>query len=385
MPETFVVPVTTSSATPSTILRVSDIVGGASQDVRNTLAATGSDATLLIDYTNRIYQKLCRAVNWKYFLSSEQTFITQKEQTDYWFGATGSAPAGTVETGLNITNLKAFKEGTVIDRTNLTGLKSIKNEPTSSSTSFASGRSRPGPPKGYLYDPINAPYVISLLPAPDNSNSYQETPAAPILTTTAGGSLSARTYYVKVSIVDSKGGESNASSEAIAIYVPANYLLVVKSPHLAFTKSASGVTYSYWNVYVGTATNTETKQNTALTAIDTDWTEPITGLLSGVSIPTANTLEPLYGYVIEFRYWKTRSWLTQLSDVIELPITYKDVLIAGVNYYAFTYLDKPILAATWKEAFALGMRDILVAENITPKGGDFIKPDMGCYTVLELA
>lgn len=106
-------------------------------------------------------------------------------------------------------------------------------------------------------------------------------PAAPTLSQVAGGSIGATTYFVKITYV-TNSGETLASSES-SLAVSANNLLKVTSP--GASSGAIG-----WNVYVSTASGTETKQNGATAiAIGTSWTEPTTGLVSGAALPAANT------------------------------------------------------------------------------------------------
>lgn len=105
-------------------------------------------------------------------------------------------------------------------------------------------------------------------------------PAAPTTGTTAGGTLAATTYYVKTTYVNAMG-ETLASAEATQAAL-VNTLLTVTSP--AAQSGATG-----YNVYVSTATGTETKQNATPIAIGTDWTEPTTGLISGAALPSSNT------------------------------------------------------------------------------------------------
>lgn len=105
-------------------------------------------------------------------------------------------------------------------------------------------------------------------------------PAAPTLTSSAGGTLAATTYYVKITYVTA-AGETLASGET-SLAVAANNVLGVTSP--AAQAGATG-----YNVYVSTATGTETKQNSAPIAIGTGWTEPTTGLIAGAALPAAST------------------------------------------------------------------------------------------------
>lgn len=105
-------------------------------------------------------------------------------------------------------------------------------------------------------------------------------PAAPATGTTAGGTLAATTYYVKITYVNALGETLPSTETTQAALI--NTLLTVTSP--AAQTGATG-----YNVYVSTATGTETKQNTTPIAIGTPWTEPTTGLIAGDALPTSNT------------------------------------------------------------------------------------------------
>jgi hypothetical protein len=127
-----------------------------------------------------------------------------------------------------------------------------------------------------------AHYTGVLIPQDQQYASYYaviSAPATPTLSQVAGGGLSATTYYVKITYVDSTG-ETTASSES-SLAVSANNLLSVASP------GASGLAVG-WNVYVSTSTGTETLQNSAPLGVGANWTEPASGLVSGVSPPSYN-------------------------------------------------------------------------------------------------
>lgn len=105
-------------------------------------------------------------------------------------------------------------------------------------------------------------------------------PVTPVLGQAAQGSLAATTYYVKTTFVNSVG-ETLASTEA-SLAVSASNVLQVTAPDPIV--NATG-----WNVYVSTATGTETKQNASPLTFGTIWTEPTTGLIAGSALPTNNT------------------------------------------------------------------------------------------------
>ncbi|NMV36769.1 hypothetical protein [Ralstonia insidiosa] len=105
-------------------------------------------------------------------------------------------------------------------------------------------------------------------------------PGAPALSSSVAGALAATTYYVKYTL-STAVGETLPSAES-SLAVPANSVLVGQSP-----AAQNGVTG--YNVYVGTTTGNETKQNSTPIAIGTNWTEPTTGLIAGAALPTAST------------------------------------------------------------------------------------------------
>lgn len=109
-------------------------------------------------------------------------------------------------------------------------------------------------------------------------------PSAPTLGSTAGGSLLATTYYAEITYVNANGETVQSAESYLA--VSANNLLTVTSP-----SAATGVTG--YDVYVGSTSGTETKQNVNAIPIGTDWTLPTTGLVSSVIAPPAiNTSSP---------------------------------------------------------------------------------------------
>ena len=101
-------------------------------------------------------------------------------------------------------------------------------------------------------------------------------PSAPILSAVSSGALAAATYYVRVTYLTA-AGETVTSLES-TLAVAANNVLQVASP--AAASSATG-----WNVYIGTAANVETLQNSSPIAIGTAFTEPTSGLIKGDALP----------------------------------------------------------------------------------------------------
>lgn len=130
---------------------------------------------------------------------------------------------------------------------------------------------------------------------------------APVLTTTAGGSLNSRTYYVVYSWANDTG-ETLYSSES-TISVGANQLLTFTHPYTDTYGPPTGA--KLVNIYVGTSSGAETLQMAYPTAwqqetqdVSTNtfgpvtWTEPTSGLVSGAALPSSNTTATIMKYGI---------------------------------------------------------------------------------------
>lgn len=105
--------------------------------------------------------------------------------------------------------------------------------------------------------------------------------AAPVLGSTAGGSLGPATYFARATYVFATGEGPASPEESIAL--AASELLTAASP-----PAQNGATG--WNLYVATARGAETKQNMSPIAIGTGWTETTTGLVTGgAQVPAAET------------------------------------------------------------------------------------------------
>lgn len=161
-------------------------------------------------------------------------------------------------------------------------------------------------------------------PLPSAQGSYVLYPPSTTLndaththvTTTAGGSLPGRTYYVAYSYenVDSDCGVCNVGettpSNWIAVTVAANHLLVVNAPNTGtyggYTTSGEGYTagVSHWNVYLSATEPDDPelsvmdKQNASPIALGVDWTEPTGGITTGAAplTPGNNTTGYLTGF-----------------------------------------------------------------------------------------
>lgn len=205
------------------------VMNATSQDLRNQLSAVNQpDASVLLDYVNRVSLDLMKVSKWWFLLSPVQQFYTQPGVTNYWVGPIAQNPLGTADTQLNITDLRYVKPKSVLDRTNYRPLGSILEQPISAKLNFADGTARPGRPAVWRQDEAT-PNVLNIYPAPDNQGDYDPQPEPPICTISSGGTLPARFYFVTVTFVDTLGGESTAPMTA-QIFVPANMLLTVSPP-----------------------------------------------------------------------------------------------------------------------------------------------------------
>lgn len=105
----------------------------------------------------------------------------------------------------------------------------------------------------------------------------------PTLSTSAGGSLGGRTYYVRYTWA-SGNEETTESYEESILMVPSGELLSVAVPNLPQNVAQA-------NIYVGITTDALKKQVTPITNDSLTWTEPITGYeATGSGPPTVNSL-----------------------------------------------------------------------------------------------
>lgn len=359
-------------------LLVSDILACVSQDVRQVLSNSGTpagDLALLIDYTNRISLEVLRFSRWKFLQSAPQLFVTLPGVTDYFVGV-GSAPYGTANTELAISNIQSIKRDMVFNRSANKPLAKTDDPPLSISLQL------PQRPLFWRND-VSSPYVLNVYPPPDaNSEQTDVTPTGPIATNSVGGALLPRVYYVQTTFLDSTGGESLPSVESVYV-VPAGQLLTLRSPALEIG-GASGVlsvtcsdntVINRWNAYISQGTpGVETLQ--ATNTLGTDWTEPVTGVTTtGASTPSQYSLAPLGGYVVEFRYFQSRTPLIAPNQCVQVPGDYRDVMCAGVNWLAYKYLKKDDEAQIWKSVFERGKIEMIKDANLFPRDGEFIHPD----------
>lgn len=353
------------------------VVNSVAQDVRQTLGSTGGDANILLDYVNRVSLDILRASRWKFLISGPKAFLTEEGQTSYYLGA-GTAPPGVQNAALALTDLRLIQQGSVNDRSNFRPLGFISDAPNIARLSFPDGSSRPGRPAMWSQDPSN-PLVMQIFPAPDNQNTYQQIPPTPALRSEVGGtSPTIRAVSVRLSYVDVDGNEGSASLNNLEV-VPINSLLHVISPllYIAGGFSSEGASVSQYNVYASTDIGNETLQNAVPITIGTDWVEPIGGLItSGPDFPTSSNLVGMQGYLIEFKYWAQRVPVTSLSQVLQVPDDYFDVVVDGVNARAFKYLTRPQEAQSFMQDYKAGLISIVRDTNLFFIGGaNYISPD----------
>lgn len=385
----------------TTFPQVSDVINGVSQDVRNQLSSViGTPGqAILIDYTNRIHKQMLRFSRWNFLKSEPQYLLTSLGQSAYWIGAAGSAPSGVVDTGLGLTDVYQFKKDSIFDLSNERQLKWLFTQPVGPNITTRTGQGRPGLPAAFSQN-MNDPNVMQIWPPPDNQNNTQPVPQVPICVTTVSGALTARTYLLKVTLVDSLGGESTSTTVGAPLYIAANSLAKVKSPATGYwgilpeLVNSSGVQYNHYNVYAVRAvlTNgvpqnegTETLQNSVPISLGTDWTEPGSGLItSGRAVPLVNTLQPLGAYVIKFEYYKNRTKLITADQFLQIPDDYIDIVILGVTWLAMKLMGKTQEAAAIYQLYRSGLTEMIADKNQTPEGVEFMRPDPGSYVNTQL-
>jgi hypothetical protein len=324
---------------------------------------------------------------WIFLQSAPQQFMTQLGQSNYWVGPVGQGPIGVFDTGLNLSNLGPIKTDSFYDRSNFRLLKRTQEQLLSNSFTNRDASSRQGPPRLWRNAP-DTPCIINIYPAPDNQNTYQPTPEAPACSPLNGlSTLPNRIYFVRTTLVDSLGNESNASTEA-RVFVPANSVLVVQPPQEIPT-AASGIQYNRFNVYIFNAgsnevlvTGAETLANASPLAITAPYQEPATGFpAGGSSFPTANNIEAMRGYLIEFRYHATKPQVNSLIDQLLIPADYFDVLVAGVNMFTAQFLKDESAQNYWTQEYQAGITGMIRDKNLFPRGPQFMTPDPASATL----
>lgn len=367
-------PVVSGSFTTTTAQNIIDACAIDAEDIIQNSA-------VLLEFVNQTHLHLLRQSRWYFLQSGVQTFITRKGVTKYWIGPSGQQPAGALDTGLNIQDLEFLKLNSLYDRTNNRPLGTLEADAIGDSILYKDGSYRLDEPRAYRYNYITDPNLITLYPAPANNNTYQPIPEPALTTTTAGGALANRTYYVKVTFVDSEGGESVSSPETNGVFIAANNLVTVQPPAILFGSNDEGVQYNQYNVYASTTQSAETLQNASPISISSTWTEPNTGLTTnGASAPNStpsNGIQQMGGYLIQFQYFKKRQAISTPAQTLQVPDDYKDVVVAGVNSRVMRYLKRLPEAQEWERIYREGIIQILRDKHLEPSGNDYIRPDLG--------
>lgn len=366
---------------------VCDILNSVSEDL---LQGVANESPKLYDYINRVSYEILRTSRWTFLERGPVEFITQREQTDYWIGPSGQGPYTSVETNLNLTDLGIIKKNTVWDYTNNRVLQQVANAPLTNRLKFPDSLSRAGKPAVWRNDP-DSPNVLNIYPGADNQNSYQPQPYAPIVTAVPGGSLPQRTYWVTTTYVDTYGYESIPSDTPTIYVIPANFLALVQPPSVGIPTDQRGVSYSSYNVYAGNAQApalpgpaTDNFGNSNQLPLQTPspltgvaWTEPTSGLVTGTAFaPQTNNVTPLDGYIIRFKYYADRLPLTQCEQLLQIPDYYKDIVIAGVNFFAAQFLERTQPVQYWGAVYKDGLRQMIRDKNLFPQStANYIGPD----------
>ncbi len=122
-------------------------------------------------------------------------------------------------------------------------------------------------------------WPILSLPSP----AMTAPPQTPTLTAAGGGALSTAIYYVRTTYL-TPSGETAGSLEA-RIVLLANQIFNVANPGPDEELIATG-----WNVYVGHTPWSGTLQNASPIGINSGWSLPTSGLITGAAIPNYLTI-----------------------------------------------------------------------------------------------
>ena len=373
MPVVIVLPSSSTASIANTT--VGDIVQCAQRNLKHALAASGTP-NLLITYVSDIHQQIMRRRRWKWAKSDPQRFVTERGQTSYWLGTSSQTPAGSVYTGHDFTDIQSLDTASVRNLTTGVAMYDAGVPPMGNMDQTEDGAYEEDLPFQF-YNSRIYPHLLEVFPSPDEGSEYQIVPPAPHGTVVASGALSARTYYLRATFVDEAGNESLPSTTARQ-WIAANELVKVKSPTVPVGAGSAGITYNRYRVYASTTEGSETLQ--ATTSIGTDWTEAGSGLTTnGATVPTTATIDPLRGYLIEFRYWRKHVNYTDLDEVLIVPDEYADVMCAGVTWMGAQYMKDWDFAHEWERIYQQGVARM--SQNEEPwEAATYIRPDSRSVT-----
>lgn len=276
-------------------IQAQDIVTAAIQDSQSQT----TNRTALYDYVDRIHQRILRESRWRFLLSDPQTFATLPGVSSYTL-ISGTAPAGSFQTGLELTDFNYISPGSVY---NLTTFSKIEEDPDEATTLNyiinRDGSLRSGNPRTYA-NVIGNPGTILLKPVPDAQNQYYPVPETPVVTyqSQVGCTLPTRIYWGVVTYVDSLNGEGTQCTIPFTIVIPYGNVLVVQSPNPVPGGGIAGnqAVYGYWNLYVGTSQNNYYIQTSVPNTIGQSWTEPTTGAFMGALMIPSTFATPVSVY-----------------------------------------------------------------------------------------
>lgn len=457
-------------------------------DIITSMTTEGQTATtnrsVLLDYLNRVHQRILRESQWAFLKSDRQYFLTVPGAQNYWVGDVTQKPLRSVETGLNLVDFDNLLLDTVEDESyghNLSFASArVRNV---IGTKYQDGQDTPGMLRSFSVQ-YDEPGDITLHPMPDDNNQYQPVPSSPVAYFSPSGYLPPRLLYIVCTLVDTNGGESVQSAQPTIISVPTGQLVTVAPPE-RIVGSAIGILYTRWNIYVGTSLENLTLQNEQPIPVDQTFTESIfgfgrtlypsstysvdptyylgvtdngllqqtiestyipdgliladtsgvrwqftkdaNGILSTLAVPNTvvtpsipffylmssegyiwrvsvatsgllqttasgtgtgwtpqgtpppgdSTIVPMNGNLISFRYNVKRKILA-MTDTLQVPTIYRDVVIAGISYYATSYLKSDpadTTASRWYQEFMIGLGQIRKDIRLMSKTTDMILPD----------
>jgi len=85
-------------------------------------------------------------------------------------------------------------------------------------------------------------------------------------------------------------------------------------------------------------------------------------------------------YSIQFRYYESFTQLDDVSDELQIPADYKDVVCAGVNWLTAKFLRVEEDVKHWSTVYMLGKQQIVKDYNLFPRNGEYISPDVASVT-----
>lgn len=160
------------------------------------------------------------------------------------------------------------------------------------------------------------------------------------------------------------------------------WLLGVNVQGLLFTQNLNTVpATSPLPVYIGdTASNVWQVNVTPEGMLTTTFEGSSSGFaVPGRLAPKTSNLVPLLGYVIQFQYLQQRLAIVDATSLLQIPYQYKDVVVAGVNYYANLYTakadDENVKVMVWKKEFMDGLAQMRRDLRINSRTVDFLSPD----------